>query len=564
MTDADRPPAMRNMSIFLDGPALTGEEGTPQKLEAALSNLVASDVVQTASKILMSMESLAAKGVLGRQEEFVELFPPPLRRRILEQMAAAPGGQAALFYPQQLVALQRLAIVTSKPGPPTSFASGDQWEDFLRVCAWVGDVSTQLSGFTGHDDVDRRTIATWALRVGEANRLTFYRGAAGRAYQMWMNSDASWPEGLETVDEFCLRQFGLTYAAFVAIALAPAFARVNLRRPTPPDAIFVPEVYMATTRFDKEQVARVFAQLTYVAEHLRADDPATYWAFAELADRPYLPAPDPNLAASSVRFAFERATTSTFWMLHRAHAGSVGDFTTHFGAVFEDYCLRLAQSVGRADCVVRPELEYRDRKGNWVKTSDVLISEGGRCSPATTFVECRAVRPKRPLFEEGSLEAFDRYLEDLVGKLRQLDRVIGDYLERRFEVPDQIATGSDAIIPLLVVDQPFQWSPALRSLIEDAVKRNGWFRSPQVAFPIVCSISEYESLLHRVEQGEYLAEIGRAYISSGQTMPLEQFLFDTRGELEVPEMVNEGFRRLTDVVLGELKLPPDDEGRATK
>jgi hypothetical protein len=108
-----------------------------------------------------------------------------------------------------------------------------------------------------------------------------------------------------------------------------------------------------------------------------------------------------------------------------------------------------------------------------------------------------------------------------------------------------------------VLDKPFQWSFALRAMIDDAVRRNGWCRSPQVATPIVCSISEYENLLHRVEQGGYVAEIARAYIASGQDMPLESFLFDEGEELEVPQMVSDGSGKLNDLVLGELQLPPD-------
>ncbi len=548
---------MSHLGVFLDGETLTGEVGTPAGLADLLRDLNAADVIQSASKILLVLESLDTHGVRGAQDSLVDLFPAELHPRLRELMAGVPDGGGILFYPQQLLALQRLATVFGRPGNPTSFGGGSEWGQFLKACAWTGDVATAVSGFDGTTDVDRETVAIWAIRNGEANRLAFYRATAGRAFQMWFNSGAPWPQDLRSIDDYCRERYRLTYREFVALALSPAFARVNLANPNPSDAIFVPTQFLRTSRFNPSEIERVFEDLTFQPSATDPEAAEPYWSFTRFALRPYIAAPFPNLAATSVRFAFERATTATFWMLHQAHAGAVGDFTTHFGAVFQDYCLRLAASVERETCRVQDEFAYRNGLGDTVQTSDILIAEGGGCAPASIFIECAALRPRGDLLSDGSRDAFLDYFERLVGKLEQLDRVIGDYLAGAFSLPNAIGTVNDSVIPLLVVDKPFQWSFALRAMVDDRVRTEGWFRWPQVTRPVVCSISEFENLAHAVEKGDYIAEVLRAFISSGQDSPLEQFLFERGGELEVPAFVNDGFTGITELIIDELRLPKD-------
>lgn len=67
--------AMGNIGERIDGQILTGERGSPERLVEVLSGLNAADVIQTASKILMVMESLPTKGIREAQGDFVELFP---------------------------------------------------------------------------------------------------------------------------------------------------------------------------------------------------------------------------------------------------------------------------------------------------------------------------------------------------------------------------------------------------------------------------------------------------------------------------------------------------------
>lgn len=192
--------------------------------------------------------------------------------------------------------------------------------------------------------------------------------------------------------------------------------------------------------------------------------------------------------------------------------------------------------------------------------SDILIAEGGGCAPAAIFVECGALRPSGKLLSHGSREAFTDYFNRLVGKLEQLNRVIDDYLAGAFMFPNSMGTVNDSVIPLLVVDQPFQWSFALRAMIDDRVRIKKWFQPPQVTHPVICSISEFEHLTYALSRGDYIAEVARAFIASGQDESLGNFLFERGGELSVPVFVNDGFTGLGQLILDELRCRK--EGRA--
>lgn len=369
---------------------------------------------------------------------------------------------------------------------------------------------------------------------------------------MWFNSGAAWPDRLTSLDDYCDEHYGLTYREFVALAIAPALVRVGTDLSL---AVIDPAQFLRDSRFDPSQIDRVFSDLIFESVATDPGSPESYWDFTQFAHKPYMRAPGPNLVAVSARFAFERATTGTFWMLHQAHDGFVGDFTKHFGAVFQDYCLRLVKSVERDTCIVHDEFSYKDSYGNTVLTYDILIAEGGGCAPAAIFVECGALRPSGKLLSHGSREAFTNYFNRLVGKLEQLNRVIDDYLAGAFMFPNSMGTVNDSVIPLLVVDQPFQWSFALRAMIDDRVRIKKWFQPPQVTHPVICSISEFEHLTYALSRGDYIAEVARAFIASGQDESLGNFLFERGGELSVPVFVNNGFTGLDQLILDELDLP---------
>jgi hypothetical protein len=324
-----------------------------------------------------------------------------------------------------------------------------------------------------------------------------------------------------------------------------------------PSAVpFNPDLIFTESSFSPAIARRVLQQLTYRSADVGPEPleaPGTYWSFFDLADRPLVPCGEGLLAPCSLRHGLERPTTGIFWMLHHDLAGSVGHLTAHFGRMFEHYCLQLTKGIEESESVrVSGELEY-GRKSARRRTADVLVSTAELSHPPTRIIiECRAGRPPASVFSRASRSAFTQYIADLVGKLRQLDRVIRDHQAGAFALPGDLAGRNDAYIPLLIVDRPFQWSVALRNVLDKEVRRHGYFRDPRVSPPIVCSVKEFEHLVRACEEGVALSELLRDYLASDRADPLEVTIHDRVGRLRVPAYTRQGWDAFAQLVTSEL------------
>jgi hypothetical protein len=551
---ADDPvPGMRTMRVNVMGAHL-GELGTPATLRDHLGRTRAADVAQAAAKILIWMEEPGRDAFGDGQQELIEaLFPPDVAAGLLRLRAEGGdrGGFDVMFHPGQLLALQKLAPSAAQAGSPTSF-DGGRVGDFVLAAGQIGDVRDSRTP-VGVDDMDEIDTAIHAFRASELDKVIYPMTAAGRAHQLWLGSTVPWPSTVEHPDEFCRRTFGVSLRRFVAIAAAPALGRLSIDLSDPGSVPFNPRAYFSKTNIDGATASRVLGSLTYIPPSAGCEElPETYWCFFDLAARPLVPCGSDIIVPCSLRYSLERSTTGIFWMLHSATPGAAGELTTHFGRMFEQYCLAAAVPLTSPTLTVRGELEYGPARSRR-KTCDVLITAAPpNGSRARVFVECRAGRPPRPVFAEGSRDAFKGYLRDITEKLRQLDRVIRDHVAGAFTIPDDLAGGHDAYLPLLVVDTPFHWTFLLKNILDQAIARDGLFQDPRVSKPIVCSIDEYESLLHACERGADLATTLRAYLADDRMDPLEHFVYKQAGPLRPPTFTEDGWESFKTLVIEEL------------
>lgn len=552
---------LEDIQVSLSARMHLGLETTPEVVRRLAASLSRFDVIQSAAKLMFFMESVTGKGVRGSQETLLELFPSPLKEDLSAQLSLGSnrGGFDALFFPQQIMALQRLALAYGKDEAPTSFDARARWDDFLKLSALVSDLINDLGDFpitAAHKVLGvlpAKSLAAAFLRASAANRTTFFRAAGGRGFHLWLASPLRWPSGVPTAEDLTQDRYGVSLNRYLAIGLAPAFGRVAMDEPKPGEAPFDPRAYFGSTSIPLSEVTDVLNDLTFRPDPVTAiTDPAVYWDVTPIADRPYLPAGGELLIPASVGKAFEKVTTGVFWMLHgdMAKKGDPGLLTTHFGHMFENYCLRMVQSVGSDHLHVTGEIEYGTR-GRPMKSSDVLVAEEG-IHPSHVFIECSAIRPRVGLFRTGDESAFDDYLERLVGKLGQLDRTVSDFRSGVFEVSDNRLPPGCPIFPVLIVDEPFEWSPQMKTLVQAEVNRHGWFRQENVAQPVVGDIGELEHLVAVVQNGSSMSALLRDYLSSGQALSVESFLHRTTGILDAPSFVNDGFQELGDLLLAEL------------
>lgn len=541
---------MEHLGTALSGEAI-GEPGTIETVREHLSKLRAADVIQTTSKIMMVLESVATEDPESLQVRLAkELFPSSVQDELLEMLSrsAAEGGVDVLFYPQQLISLQKLANAVCEEGPPNSFDEYRLWNHFLVAAAQIADVANLFSNWpklsSPITDEERRSLAVFMLRNAEANRLAFYRAIAGRSFVMWVDRQLDWPDDLPTPEEFVEEEFGLELGQFMAICLAPALMRTTVTEAEPSEAPFDPSVYFQNTSVPVEAVEAVLETMTFPMglppEVL--DQPGTYWNHTDVSTRPYFVASDSLLVPGSVTRAFERGTTGIFWMLHekvRAE-GDVQPLTNHFGRIFEDYGLRLIESVAPKNAVVQRETEYL-WENNTLLSVDCLMSTLGQKAPARVFVEFSTIRPSQPLFDEGDIQSFDGYLARIVDKMKQLDRSIQHHQSGAFEVVDDFAGADDAYLPVLVIDEPFFWSPWLRDLVTQALADLKLFRIGAIAQPTVCHIGEFENFCALIEKGHNPADVLLGYVASDRGEPLKAHLHRHYGELGEPALVTTGF-----------------------
>jgi hypothetical protein len=544
---------MEHLGVTLSGEKI-GEPGTIETVREHLSKLRAVDVIQTTSKIMMVLESVAGGDAKSTQVRLAkELFPADVQEELLALLSRSPaeGGVDVVFYPQQLLCMQKLAHAICEEGPPNSYDDHRLWTHFLIAAAQISDVINQFSNWPDFSsplsDDERRSLAVFMLRNAETNRLAFYRAIAGRSFAMWIDRQLEWPDGLPTPEEFVKEEFGIDLGQFLAICLAPALMRANVTEAEPSEAPFDPAVYYRNTTLPYEVIAAVLATMTFptnlTPEELNR--PGTYWNHTDVSARPYFVASEALLIPGSITRAFERGTTGVFWMLHEKvrRDGDVQPLTNHFGRIFEDYGLRLIESVVSDGTIVQRETEYQ-WENNTLLSVDGLIATLGAKAPARVFVEFSTIRPAQAVLEVGDLETFEGYITRIVEKLRQLDRSIRHHQSGAFEIAGDFAGIDDAYLPVLVVDEPFFWSPWLRDLVAQQVTDLALFRVGAVAQPTICHIGEFENLCALVESGHNPADVLLDYVTSDREEPLKAHIHRRYEELREPALVTAGFDAL--------------------
>jgi hypothetical protein len=330
----------------------------------------------------------------------------------------------------------------------------------------------------------------------------------------------------------------MTFRRFVNVAVAPAMSRLRVTDPSEVPVNI--EGFYRESNVTSDEAQRVLGALTL---HPDTDpsillDQRTYWFHFDLADQPFLPCGNGLVTPSSLRHVVERVTTYVFWMVHQAHQGDVGKFTTYFGNVFEAYCLGVVSDLETTTTTVCGEIEYGPAPARR-RSSDILVTSANGDHRTRIFFECRAVHPDRSVFESGDLNALGKYVSDLVGKLGQLNRSISDHLDGLFEIPGDLAGPNDSYIPVLVVDVPFQWTNHLAQVLQPRI--DGLFTHLQVTAPIIIDVADLEHLAGAGERGEDLAGLLRGYLLTQQADPIDHFLSQRGLRLHPPTFTTDAW-----------------------
>jgi hypothetical protein len=193
-----------------------------------------------------------------------------------------------------------------------------------------------------------------------------------------------------------------------------------------------------------------------------------------------------------------------YWLLRQAYAQGWDNagrsaFGDYIGTLFQDYvdqllqCAYATRSVG----VYLTEQQvgrYDRRSGGRVAPADGFVVEDGRIG----VIECWSA-PLRPAALIGGGTAFRQEIQiDLMDKLQQLDRVIGDLESGALALPGGRPDGFRSYVPIVVLLHPFPQHPVILRAVLDEVSRRGLFMAlpggPGILPPQLVSADDLELL----------------------------------------------------------------------
>lgn len=172
--------------------------------------------------------------------------------------------------------------------------------------------------------------------------------------------------------------------------------------------------------------------------------------------KPLIKLRDHYCILSSRRFLEEKITAGVYWLIHdyvrdNLPSRKYGDFKRIFGEVFETYIggiLKRIFPTGGPFLIkqVFTEKEYYKGKKPY-KTSDIMIFYDNEA----IFVEATTSQLRIDTVLSGRMSQFQKDLERIIiDKAKQLNRVISDYKQGCFTIPDFPAKTVKKIHPLLV------------------------------------------------------------------------------------------------------------------
>lgn len=248
-----------------------------------------------------------------------------------------------------------------------------------------------------------------------------------------------------------------------------------------------------------------------------------------------------------------------YWLLRQAYYRGWADagrsaFGDYMGTLFQEYVDRLLQRTYAARGVGTYLSEHQvgpyPRMGQQVAPSDGLVIDPDRIG----VIECWS----RPLLRGaliGSGTAFRREIRgELMAKLRQLDRVIGDLRSGALSLPGGKPAGLRGYVPILVLLQPFPQHPAIIVAVQDEVQNRGLFlgspNEPGILPPQLVSADDLELLEPLLAAGgegltTYLAR--RDVLPESRGYSVRRLLQQQLASIPVNEAMLSLVRELTDL-----------------
>jgi hypothetical protein len=508
-------PGSRYARTFVAYTDIGGEAVDEAWIIAKLEKLSAYDCLQALGR-LSCMVDAAPLGDQDQQLRIAErLGWPQVVRDAVEPVVRSNGGRA-LFFPQQLVHLSRLAVLYADPRPMDSFGGHALISDFMHCLLGVSEVLSE-------DEVDleiEKNQVSWILRQTAINDRADSVALWARYYDIFVRAwdEVATPEAFDAAAAF--EAFtGITIQRWVSTGFAFYSLFLRYGNFSSEDFFVAPSTAFAETSLQAAEYDALLALTAVTLDECRQrilDEqerlgPTTYRC-QSFEERPLLRvAGDPESVIPLAVDSFERRITEgIFWILSdgamdkglpREH------FSGAFGQVFEEWVQRAFERVLPTVGVTRVHRAkpYAGHHGP-ADSSDVILDYG----TDAVFVEVVAKRPQVATLTRGDYAAFEKDLDaGVLKKAKQLDRNVAEFRSKHLVVGDMNPNQINQIFPVILSIEGFPSMPPISQVIAKRISDHGWLLDlPPVALLGAEELAAIEAFM---EQGVSFLDLLRGW-----------------------------------------------------
>jgi hypothetical protein len=480
---ADEPEELSFVHTIVTWEELTGSKLREAQIVDRLAKISAYDCLQALGRVSCMVHAGPLTSLSKHRLIMDRLGWPDQAKTLLEGKLTEEGANGrALFFPQQLVHLARLAVLHCDQRDPDDFEGGAQTGAFIECLLGVSDLFEEGP----LDEHDPSSTIPWVLRQLAINGRHDSTLLWGRYYDILIRTwqEVATPEAFDAADAF-RRYTGLTMADWLTIGFA-FYSRYFAYGDGHNEEYFVdPDPYLSEAAVGQELWGPFLARNAQTLEECRAalreeeeEYGSTQYRAQTFEKRPLLWFPDGRVIPLALDSLERRCTEGMFFELAdgaQAEGLRRDAFTGPFGAVFEEFVQRawerMMPSLG-VPRIHRPKTYKRGSEN--VESTDAVLDASAE---GVVFCEIVSRRPRVATLTRGDWTSFLADLETgPLRKARQLDLNIKDYRSGVLKFDQLEYEEGQAIWPMLVLTEGFPTMPPIPQFIAQQIDQRGWLR----------------------------------------------------------------------------------------
>jgi hypothetical protein len=515
-----RPIRLPHVGTYLTYSELTGNPPLSEnEIIERLRRLSAADCLLALAQLNTRLFAGGHPGINeGLQHELVDLVvgDGPLAT-VLHNKLNDPRW-SAIFCEQQLVHLARLVIQHADPRPPDEFEARELYAEWVTCLIAVTDLLD-----SDLDIEDRSARLAWEIRQSELNHHAEPLPATAIHHELY---SVLWPElapeGAEAVEQAFRSMTGMSIGDYFMVGSAVMARLLNFGHTGDGAPMLQPETYFSSTKIDPAVHQAFFIFTARHVDDLRlelTDEETRYGAttYGSLTFEryPLVEAQPGFFLPVSVASLQRRITEGVFHVLAEAAEAENRDrrhYTSNFGTVFQtlvERTVRRGEAALPAPSSITADMRYGGRS-NRRDSSDVIVAYERN----PVFIEVVSGPLQAATTTRGDVDAFGSDLERLVvGKARQLNRCIDDYLNGDLKLVGTEPATTDRIWPIILTSHAFPHAETVLDAVREALHADRLLMQDKVGPLAIVSAEDLFFCEGHMQQGRTLLSLIRSWKS---------------------------------------------------